>query len=58
MISSTTTLKIAKIDILKQEFAIKSNNWLNAANRLAGLEVNAMLFGQSGHMSEIRSKDD
>ena len=41
-------------DILKQEFAIQSNlGWLRAANRLAGLEVNAMDSGSLDKLSEM-----
>lgn len=41
-------------DILKEEFAIQSNlGWLRAANRLAGLEVNAMDAGSLDKLSEM-----
>ena len=40
--------------ILKEEFAIQSNiGWLRSANRLAGLEVNAMDSGSLDKLSEM-----
>jgi len=46
--------RIAMMEILKQEFAIQSNiGWLRSANRLAGLEVNAMDASSLDKLSEM-----